>query len=238
MENVTRALMIAFSMLIFVIAFSYSMFLINSLTATSNTLLESVTTTKYYDNIKVSRDNTTTRDVGIDTIIPTLYRYYKENYAVKILDKNGDLIQLFDVNIEGKIAKAAAYTGTEDNELISLKDSEYNKTNPDGSGAEKAYLFEAPWIGSTDENTRARIDYFLNGSKGYINNTLVDYSKTGPAFLGKENGFIGIYGNTIFEESFVEYAYEGETISTEDGVETITGNTQESSKIIIIYKEK
>lgn len=40
-----------------------------------------------------------------------------------------------------------------------------------------------------------------------------------------------------FEESFVEYAYEGQTISTENGVETITGNTKEMSKIIIIYKE-
>lgn len=234
MENVTRAFIISFSMLIFVIAFSFSMYLINKLTMTSDTLLETITTTKYYDNIKVSGEGTTTRDVGIDTIIPTLYRYYKENYAVKILDKNGDLIQLFDVNIEGKIAKAAAYTGTytgtSDKEykiLRSLKISIYN--DPD----QKAYLFEAPWTGSTSENTRARIDYFLNGTKGYINNTLVDYERT----IGS-GGFIGQYGGSTFEESFVEYAYEGETISTEDGVETITGNTQESSKIIITYKLK
>lgn len=227
MENVTRAFIISFSMLIFVIAFSFSMYLINKLTMTSDTLLETITTTKYYDNIKVSGEGTTTRDVGIDTIIPTLYRYYKENYAVKILDSNGDLIQIFDVNIEGKIAKAAAYTGTSDKKLDSLRSSIYNDSG------NKAYLFEAPWTGSTSENTRARIDYFLNGTKGYINNTLVDYEST----IGS-GGFIGQYGDKIFEESFVEYAYEGETISTENGVETITGNTQESSKIIITYKLK
>lgn len=229
MENVTRALIIAFSMLIFVVGFSYSMYLINKLTTTSNTLLESVSTTKYYDNIEVKGD-VGNREVGVDTIVPTLYRYYKENYAVKIIDSdanNNELIQLFDVNIEGKIAKAAADTRNTDKELISLKNSIYNTKN------NKAYLFEAPWTGSTDENTRARIDYFLNGTKGYINNTLVDYEAT----IG-EGGFLGQYGTKTFEESFVEYAYEGETISTENGVETITGSTRENSKIIITYKVK
>lgn len=225
MENVTRALIMAFSMLIFVIAFTYSMYLINKLTATSSTLLSSVSTTNYYDNIQVSGGNAT-REVGVDTIVPVLYRYYKENYAVKILESNGDLIQLFDVNIESKIDRAAKYTGTSDKELISLKSSPYNtKTNP-------AYLFEAPWTGSTSENTRARIDYFLNGTNGYINNTLVEYGKTIPG------GFLRKYGKNTFTESFVEYAYEGETISTENGVETITGSTQESSKIIITYQVK
>lgn len=227
MENVTRAIIMAFSMLIFVIGFSYSMYLINSLTTTSNTLLSSVNTKNYYDNIKVSGQDTTTRDVGIDTIISTLYRYYKENYAVKIYDDD-TLIQVFDVNLEGKIARAAAYTKSDDKELTSLKNSIYNEKS------NKAYLFEAPWTGSTDEDTRARIDFFLNGTKGYINNTLVDYSTTGPT----EGGFIANYGDKIFRESFVEYAYEGETISTEEGVETITGNTQENSKIIITYTVK
>lgn len=227
MENVTRAIIMAFSMLIFVIGFSYSMYLINSLTTTSNTLLSSVNTKNYYDNIKVFGQDTTTRDVGIDTIISTLYRYYKENYAVKIYDDD-TLIQVFDVNLEGKIARAAAYTKSDDKELTSLKNSIYNEKS------NKAYLFEAPWTGSTDEDTRARIDFFLNGTKGYINNTLVDYSTTGPT----GGGFIANYGNRIFKESFVEYAYEGETISTEEGVETITGNTQENSKIIITYTVK
>ena len=223
MENITRALIMAFSMLIFVIAFSYAMYLINKATATSDVLLESITTSKYYDNIEVSGSDVATREVGIDTIIPVLYRYYKENYAVKIYD--GDtLIQIFDVNLESKIARAAAYTGTTDKELVSLKGSIYNnKTN-------QAYLFEAPWTGSTDEDTRTRIDYFLNGEKGYINNTLVDYTK--------DSGFIKKYGGRTFTESFVEYAYSGETISTENGLETITGNTQESNKIIITYTLK
>ena len=56
--------------------------------------------------------------------------------------------------------------------------------------------------------------------------------------FGDGVGFLGKYKNKTFLESFVEYAYTGETISTEDGLETITGSTQESSKIIITYRLK
>lgn len=228
MENVTRALIMAFSMLMFVVGFSYSMYLINSLTATSNALLSSVTTTNYYDNIKVSGDNTTTREVGIDTVISTLYRYYKETYVVKIIKQKNDgteeLIQRFDVDLEGKISNADSNGNQDNTELRSLKNSIYNTPgNP-------AYLFGAPWTTNTNEHTRARIDYFLHGTKGYINNHLVDYETT----IGV-GGFIGQHGAKTFTESFVEYAYEGETISTDEGVETITGSRKENSKIIITY---
>ena len=221
MENVTKALIMAFSMMMFVIGFSYSMYLINHLMSTSEVLLDTVSASKYYDNIEVT----------VDTIASVLYRYYKENYTVKIYD-GSTLLQIFDVNLEGKIARAAADTKGVDKELVSLKKSIYNK--PD----KPAYLFEAPWTGSTDENTRARIDFFLHGTKGYINNTLVDYSNGSPAF-SNDGGFLGKYPNeTIFIESVVEYAYTGDTISTANGLETITGNTQESSKIIITYTKK
>ena len=230
MENITKALMMAFSMMMFVIGFSYSMYLINHLLATSEVLLDTVSTTNYYDNIEVT-SGANTREVSVDAIISTLYRYYKENYTVKIYDAS-TLLQVFDVNLEGKIAKAAADTKGVDEELVSLKNSIYNKNN------NSAYLFEAPWTGSTDENTRARIDFFLHGTKGYINETLVDYSRGSPAF-SNDGGFLGKYPrDTVFIESVVEYAYVGDTISTPNGLETITGNTQESSKIIITYTKK
>ena len=231
MENVTKALIMAFSMMMFVIGFSYSMYLINHLMSTSEVLLDTVSVSKYYDNIEVESGENT-REVTVDTIASVLYRYYKENYTVKIYD-GSTLLQIFDVNLEGKIARAAADTKGVDKELVSLKKSIYNK--PDNP----AYLFEAPWTGSTDENTRARIDFFLHGTKGYINNTLVDYRIGSSDFSSNDGGFLGKYPNeTIFIESVVEYAYTGDTISTANGLETITGNTQESSKIIITYTKK
>lgn len=235
MENSTRALLMAFSMMMFVIGFTFSMFMINKLLSTSSVLLNSVETTNYYDNIEVSSDSpTTTRIVGVETIVPVLYRYYKENYAVRIVDNEEKLIQLFDTSIDSQIADSVNYEGNEDKKKVSLRESIYNKKK------NKAYMFGAPWAGSLD-NEKVRIDYFLNGTKGYINNKLVDYSKDGPAF-DSDGGFLNYCQNNgkqrNFEESFVEYAYKGETISTENGLETITGSTQESNKIIITYKLK
>ena len=248
MENLSKALILAFSMMMFVIGFTYSMYLINHLTATSEILLDTITTKNYYDNLKIAdtitdEANKDSREVTVDAIVSTLYRYYKENYAVRIYDeinysKAESLIQVFDVNLETKIARAAAFTKNasyatdpakkaSEQEMISLKNSIFNKRD------KKVYLFEAPWTGSTDENTRARIDFFLHGSKGYINNTYVDYAST----IGI-GGFLKKYEGKTFLESFVEYAYTGETISTEEGLETITGSTQESSKIIITYRLK
>ena len=109
MENSARALIMAFSMLMFVIGFTYSIFLINKLLSTSSVLLSSVETTKYYDNIEVQDSSNTTRRVGVETIVPVLYRYYKENYSVRILDDNDNLIQLFDTGIESKLQGAANY---------------------------------------------------------------------------------------------------------------------------------
>ena len=240
MENVTRALIMAFSMLIFAVSFAFSMYLVNGLTTTANTLLGSVSTTNYYDNIKVDGTQTTKRDVGIETIIPTLYRYSKESYSVKIVENNGSLIQLFDTTIESKMPRASGYTGTSttNTELATLHDSIYNNNGSKfviGNTAEKAYMFGAPWTGNQD-NTKTRIDYFLNGTNGYINNSYVGYADTIKE--GSKKGFIEVYGDKTFEESFIEYAYSGETISTANGIETITGNTQESSKIIITYKVK
>lgn len=221
MENSARALIMAFSMLVFVIAFTYSIYLINKLLSTSSVLLDSVSTTNYYDNIEVIDTTNTTRKVGLETIVPVLYRYFKENYAVRIEDKNGNIIQLFDLNTETEMKSATNYTGGDPSIKTALMMSPYNDSN------NKAYMFGAPWIGSLD-NAKIRVDYFLNGTKGFINNVLVDYSDGG--------GFLKKYQNNQFIESFIEYAYKGETISTEDGLETITGNTQESSKIIVTYK--
>ena len=238
MENSARALLIAFSMMMFVIGFTFSMYMINKLLSTSKVLLDSVSTTNYYDNIEVTNSDNVTREVGIETIIPVLYRYYKENYAVRIVEEineKEELIQLFDLSIESQISSAANYTGTSDKNKISLKNSIYNDNQ------KKAYMFGAPWVGNLD-NAKIRVDYFLNGTKGYINNGLVDYSKDGPVF-NADGGFLNYCKKSdgtsyTFEESFTEYAYKGETISTPEGIETITGSTQESSKIIITYKVK
>jgi len=236
MDNAVDAIIMAFSVIVFVIALTMSMYVFSQMSSTSELMLYYSDKTNYYDNIEIY-DNAsmtteeklkkqTTRTVGTDTIIPTLYRYYKENFCVKICDVDGTLIQIFDVNLEGSVRKAAgitsSYNGEDKNKLNSLKNSKYNTRSED------IYLFEAPWIGNTDTDTKTRIDFYIDGTKGYINNTEVDYSKNTKFCYAIER-------NIKFTEAFVEYSFSGDTITSEDGTETITGNKQENSKIIITY---
>lgn len=236
MDNAVDAMIMAFSVFVFIIALTMSMYVFSQMSSTSELMLYYSDKTNYYDNIEIYDNGSmsleeklqkqTTRTVGTDTIIPTLYRYYKENFCVKICDENGNLIQIFDVNLEGLVRKAASittsYKGEDKNKLNALKSSEYNIRGKDVD------LFEAPWIGNTDTDTKTRIDFYIKGTKGYINNTEVDYTKNTKFCYAIKN-------NIQFTESFVEYMFSGETIASEDGTETITGNTQENSKIVITY---
>lgn len=240
MENVTDALFIAFAMLIFVMALSYSMYMINRLNVTSKVLVYGLDETNQYEAMGLAdlsttdEESRTTRIVGIDTIIPTLYRYYKESYSVKILDQQGNLMQYFDTTTEGAVmdamSKNIGQRTAKQKALISL----YGTSNKPG------YLFGAPWMGNTNKDTKARIDMYIEGGKGYINNTLVDYSKE---YTGIDNGeankyiYLNFYKDRQFKEIFTQYAYEGDTLTTEDDeLISVTGSKQIATKIIITYQ--
>lgn len=170
MENAVDAIKMAFGMIVFVIAMSVAMYLFTIASSTSQVLLYAADKTNYYDNIEITKNaagdynDVTTREVNVETIIPTLYRYYKENFAVKIIDKNGNLTQIFDVNIEGKVRKAAGTNlsarTNEQRALLSL----YGVSNELSTTPEiNPYLSEAPWIGNTNKDFKTRIDLYING---------------------------------------------------------------------------
>lgn len=198
------------------------------------------------DDIK----NGTTRVVGTETIIPTLYRYYKENFCVKIYDADNKLIQIFDVNLEGKVHGANGDTHAESDatDPTHIRNYAYNivynrpniasraiqnyKYNPQVDTIDIPYfMFGAPWLGST-ESVKARVDYFVNGKAGYINNTYVDY--TDNAFYKARTELRADGTENQFTERFINYSYSGQKMITEDGDELVTGE-KSKDKIVIIY---
>lgn len=234
MDNAVEAIKMAFAMIVFVIAMSAAMYLFTAASSTSQVLLYAADETNYLDNIRINEaegDDIATRTVSVETIIPTLYRYYKENFAVQIYNADNELVQIFDVNIEGKVRKAASTISSrrtgEQKALMSLYGVTLTGTSADSTNP---YLFEAPWIGNTSKDIKTRIDLYVNGECGYINNTRVDY---------RNNNLLKCFDkNTEFTEEFMQYAYKGDTISSEDGTETITGNVKAETKILIIYREQ
>lgn len=227
MENITDALYMAAAFLVFIGAFSYSLYMVNKLNTTADTLVYRLDETNYYDSLDLTEliadsDNTTNsyKIVSIDSIIPVLYKYYRESYTVRILNTNGELLQLFDTTVEGEVMTAT--------NLLSSRRTDRQKAllSLYGDSDKACYMYGAPWLGSTNKDTKERIDMYISGDSGYINNTWVDYS----------GNYLRQYENRQFQEIFSEYTYEGDTITSEDGEETLTGTRQTSAKIVITYQ--
>ena len=212
MENAVESIIIAFAVIVFVIALSLTTFMLSKAMTTTETLVYYSDETNYYQNINIDEnisenDIIATRQVSIDTVINSLYRYYKENFMVRIRNKDGNIVQIFDTTLEGKI-----YSEKMNNTTLF----------PNG----------APWMGNTSKDAKTRVDLYISGQAGYINNALVDYTGS--------NGIKGLKDleTNTFKETFIQYMYSGQNISIGegDGAETITGNTKEKDKIIIDYQ--
>ena len=249
MEDAVTAIIIAFSVLVFVIALSMMMYMVNIVNITSTEILFYSDKSNFIENLRITNPNVLSRDVEFDVIIPTLYRYYKENFCVKFVDGRGlpttqpKLIHIFDLTLEGQVRSAASTVDFPTKYQQSLN-TEYN------SPTSTKYLFEAPWLGNINKDVKTRIDLYVSGKAGYINNVKVDYtdssydgsSETSYDFSEFDNikemmAWYTLNTNSRITETFIEYSFSGDTITAGEGeeVETITGDKQSVSKIIITY---
>ena len=80
MENAAEALKIAAWVLIFVVALSMCINSFSQARQTMDTILEY--NDKEYSYTYVEDNGSTERIVGYESIIPTIYRAYKENYKI------------------------------------------------------------------------------------------------------------------------------------------------------------
>ncbi len=95
MENAVDALKMAFAVIVFVGALAIAMIVFGQARVTSETILYTRDESNFYE-YDVSTQ--TERIVGLETIIPTLYRYYKENYKVIFLRSDGSQLEIFETS--------------------------------------------------------------------------------------------------------------------------------------------
>ena len=113
MENAVKGLEYAFAVLVFVIALTASMYLFSTARQTSDIVFSQIDTKQYYTDVKLPNDELETdgttikypgRIVSVETIIPSLYRDYKENYVIEFwnADSSGNekCIIRFDLSEE------------------------------------------------------------------------------------------------------------------------------------------
>ena len=104
MENASEALHYAFAIFVFILALSIAIPIFSQAKSTADMAFYMTDNRNFYQNVELTDEEKQYkgRVVGIETIIPTLYRYYKEFYVVKICDKNGQPVAVFDLNAEVK----------------------------------------------------------------------------------------------------------------------------------------
>ena len=91
MENAVDALKIGFAVLVFTMALSLSMYMFTEAKTTADAVLHRTDETYYMEYDQAQLDHGTIigtgRVVGLETIIPTLYKYRKENFIIICIKK-------------------------------------------------------------------------------------------------------------------------------------------------------
>ena len=87
MENATEALKMGFAVLVLVVALSLTIYSFTRVRETSAQITAEADVRQYYQQLTLNETEGSTnaqanRIVGVETVIPTLYRYYKENYTI------------------------------------------------------------------------------------------------------------------------------------------------------------
>ena len=255
MENAIEALKMAFAFLVFVMALTVSIIAFGNVKKTADVVLYSKDETNYYEYIKdseITGKAAENRIVGLETIIPTLYKYYKENYTVVFREANyntstGEFseakpLPIYITNSNAKTSVGVQLWGKNYDTLMQNKYSKYFSGGYTESLSKNIFSFDLeeetlrhePWTG-TYAKTKENLDCFLNGvsyKNPNNNEDYIDYTKL-PLQTG---GFIGKYKSAKFVETIGEYEYSSSQASdTEDGSTIDNSLIKKKKKRIIIF---
>ena len=208
MENAVDALKIAFGVFVFTMAISITMYMFNMAKETSDVVLQSSDVTALMEYVETSDMIGEERIVGLETIIPTLYKYFKENYTVIFLESNGKPMELYETQTDPDLWSPGYtnkyYDNNQDIKVCSFDVDEETRRRE-------------PWTGNTNYY-KQNLDMFLSGG------TFVSPSGNGMDYDYSDNNgwgsrsFIDKFSDSQFRESLGEYTYND--VQSTTGTET------------------
>lgn len=241
MEDAVEALKMAFAVMVLVLGISVAIPAFSRLIGISKVVTASSDVTQIYNYEDFVADfDSRNRVVGLETIIPTLYKYYKENYTVVFLNTDGTPLPLYQshtpVNLWGEGEER--YKGTIGKYYTSSTDrSEWAKfdNKPVCSfDVDEEVVRNEQWT-STQQDAKKNIDAFLSGKTvdynfniGGIGKIEYKYGEFFPA-----GSFMSQYGKSKFKEMVGEYKY---TRNEGDEYDASDVNTTKKNKRVIIYQ--
>ncbi len=200
MEDAVDALKMAFSVFVFVIGLAIVFNMFTRAREVSDYVLEHTDNTYFAKYVYADNSNTDGRTVGIETIIPTLYRYYKEKFMIDVVVSNPQI-------------DSTTQKYNKDNERFDEETERIVFNNADGWKIyEDLYPDGISWIGSkANIDTQLRVTSYIEGKDNIVNGkrlskykyrNLNDYrDKTfTETFSQKDNGkkYQGEDGSTIY----------------------------------------
>lgn len=238
MENAVDALKIAFAVLVFTMALSLAMIMFTQVRETADIVLRVSDVSQYIEYIESDQYSGESRVVGLETIIPTLYNYYRENYTVIFLNSDYSFMTLYNTQTDSDYWSDGYYNkyyGGTDRRVCSFD------ANEEQSRRE-------PWTTSgTGGNTqdyymKLNMDYFLSGgtfTSPSGNGTDYDYSSTSIHGWSGSSSFIEKYKDSEFDEYLGWYVYNDVTESLSGSGQYVTDGTstvQQQTKRVIVYR--
>lgn len=223
MENAADALKMAAAVLVFVMALGIGISSFSQARTAADTLISYTdrdSVTQYAEDI-----GTKTRFVGKETIIPTIYRAYKENYKINFYYSDGTPIEL--------------YTRIEDGVRVSVNSIDLEK-DVVGDGTQQDNFIMALLYGIK-----------ANGRLSRADGSTMDFSEFQAELETNNSGIIlnsqGIYDtilkNSTFEEKYGVYYqddllpedYDPDTDISDQFDESETPDANKTKKRIISY---
>lgn len=200
MENASEALIMAFSVLVFVLALSISIHSFGQARATSEIIMErsdSTFDTTYIDadnellqDVDASNEKIVTRTVGAETIIPTLYRAYEENLVIVFADEEG-ADQFKNKGIYAQKKKDGSGWNNEPKQTIENNKIDLKSLN---IGADRAREFITYLLYSEKNNNKNYLQTkFMGGTGSQLYTSLRDISLYDTIVKNKFCELIGTY---------------------------------------------
>jgi len=175
MENMSEALILGFSVLIFVIALTICMSMFSMARTTSDFVLHKSDKTNYYTYDRFADENeviaSKERVVTIEEIVPTIYRYYKEKYRIEFIGQN-DKITIYTsqmnntpiwyLDVDDEISRHEPWTGNQEkfkqNLDALLSGGKFTYPNGQGSYDYKNYCFINRFSGAKFKEVLAKTE--------------------------------------------------------------------------------
>lgn len=238
MENVVEAFKIAFAVLVFSMALTLAIFMFSEARVTADAVLKKSDISAFMEYIELENEDgtmaTETREVGLETIIPTLYKYYKENYTVIFRNSDGTMMELYETQtINDNPIVVGNQIGGWSPGYINKYDFGDNNYQKDDRRVCSFDLDEEtrrhePWTANTTK-IKDMLDKFIKGENYVYSDNRGEHI---IEFLDGD-GLIGKYNDATFIENVGEYTYNTTNVEEDDDLNS--GLLKGREKRVIIY---